>query len=172
MLLKLQFFWELTEGGSPLSFSRAFSSIWQGLSALPHTRIGQILASLANSCLGASICPMRVWLTSCRFALALSQTFNVCWEYGQICACVSPYFPTFPDISRHFLPPKRKFFRYVQLTGSVYLYCIVHLQHLLAPARGLRGVQHGPELYLREHHAEEYHHRGPQIQLRTGNGPR
>ena len=111
MILKLQFFWELTEGGSPPSFSRAFSSTWQGLSALPHTRIGQILASLANSCLGASICPMRVWLASCRFALALSQTFNVCWEYGQICACVSPYFPTFPDISRHFLPPKRKFFR-------------------------------------------------------------
>ena len=106
MILKLQFFWELTEGGSPPSFSRAFSSTWQGLSALPHTRIGQILASLANSCLGASICPMRVWLTSCRFALALSQTFNVCWEYGQICACVSPYFPTFPDIS---CPPKESF---------------------------------------------------------------
>ena len=106
MLLKLQFFWELTEGGSPPSFSRAFSSTWQGLSALPHTRIGQILASLANSCLGASICPMRVWLTSCRFALALSQTFNFCWEYGQICACVSPYFPTFPDIS---CPPKESF---------------------------------------------------------------
>ena len=106
MLLKLQFFWELTEGGSPPSFSRAFSSTWQGLSALPHTRIGQILASLANSCLGASICPMRVWLASCRFALALSQTFNVCWEYGQICACVSPYFPTFPDIS---CPPKESF---------------------------------------------------------------
>ena len=109
MLLKLQFFWELTEGGSPPSFSRAFSSTWQGLSALPHTRIGQILASLANSCLGASICPMRVWLTSCRFALALSQTFNVCWEYGQICACVSPYFPTFPDIS---CPPKESFSKY------------------------------------------------------------
>ena len=106
MILKLQFFWELTEGGSPPSFSRAFSSTWQGLSALPHTRIGQILASLANSCLGASICPMRVWLASCRFALALSQTFNVCWEYGQICACVSPYFPTFPDIS---CPPKESF---------------------------------------------------------------
>ena len=120
MLLKLQFFWELTEGGSPPSFSRAFSSTWQGLSALPHTRIGQILASLANSCLGASICPMRVWLASCRFALALSQTFNVCWEYGQICACVSPYFPTFPDIS---CPPKESISVYCNERRTHYRYC-------------------------------------------------
>ena len=33
--------WELTEGGSPPSFSRAICSTWQGLSALLHTRIWQ-----------------------------------------------------------------------------------------------------------------------------------
>ena len=33
--------WELNEGGSPPSFFRAFSSTWQSLSALLHSRIWQ-----------------------------------------------------------------------------------------------------------------------------------
>ena len=51
--------------------------------------------------------------------------------------------------------------------------CRPSLQHLLAPAGECRGrVQHGAELHLREHHAEEHYNRGSQVLLRAGSDTR